>query len=76
MLQHVVAHGGQTYPPLFRAAMTSSTFLPAQYHYNDPIPTVCHHDHYLTQITDMFVVLQALYNDFASGAGSVIILAM
>lgn len=40
VLQHVVANGGQTQPPLFRAAMTSSTFLPSQYNYNDPIPTV------------------------------------
>ncbi|KAH8113786.1 cephalosporin esterase [Phellopilus nigrolimitatus] len=38
VLQHVVAHGGNTIPPLFRAAITSSTFLPSQYHYNDPVP--------------------------------------
>ncbi|KAJ7499547.1 Alpha/Beta hydrolase protein [Mycena latifolia] len=38
VLQHVVANNGRTEPQLFRAAMTSSTFLPAQYHYNDPIP--------------------------------------
>ncbi|KIJ61015.1 hypothetical protein HYDPIDRAFT_177203 [Hydnomerulius pinastri MD-312] len=38
VLQHVVAHGGNTQPPLFRAAMTSSTFLPSQYQYNDRIP--------------------------------------
>ncbi|KAF9544962.1 alpha/beta-hydrolase [Agrocybe pediades] len=38
VLQHVVANGGFTFPPLFRAAMTSSTFLPSQYKYNDPIP--------------------------------------
>ncbi|KAH7913419.1 Alpha/Beta hydrolase protein [Hygrophoropsis aurantiaca] len=38
VLQHVVAHKGSTHPPLFRAAMTSSTFLPPQYNYNDPIP--------------------------------------
>ncbi|KAJ7664715.1 alpha beta-hydrolase [Mycena rosella] len=38
VLQHVVANGGRTEPQLFRAAMTSSTFLPAQYHYNDRIP--------------------------------------
>ena len=40
-MQHVVAHGGQTEPPLFRAAITSSTFLPLQYSYNDTIPEVC-----------------------------------
>ncbi|KAE9408456.1 alpha/beta-hydrolase [Gymnopus androsaceus JB14] len=38
VLQHVVAHGGQTSPQLFRGAMTSSTFLPSQYMYNDTIP--------------------------------------
>ncbi|KAJ7146721.1 Alpha/Beta hydrolase protein [Mycena epipterygia] len=38
MLQHVVANNGQTKPQLFRAAMTSSTFLPSQYKYNDCIP--------------------------------------
>ncbi|KAJ7149255.1 Alpha/Beta hydrolase protein [Mycena crocata] len=38
VLQHVVANNGRTKPQLFRAAMTSSTFRPAQYHYNDPIP--------------------------------------
>ncbi|KAH9924568.1 Alpha/Beta hydrolase protein [Fomitopsis serialis] len=38
VMQHIVAHGGQTEPPLFRAAMTSSTFLPFQYYYNDTIP--------------------------------------
>ncbi|KZP16256.1 alpha/beta-hydrolase [Athelia psychrophila] len=31
VLQHIVANGGCTDPPLFRAAMTSSTFLPSQY---------------------------------------------
>lgn len=36
VLQHLVANGGQTDPPLFRAAMTSSTFLPSQYAFNDP----------------------------------------
>ncbi|PPQ80157.1 hypothetical protein CVT25_001450 [Psilocybe cyanescens] len=38
VLQHVIANGGRTYPPLFRAAMTSSTFLPSQYRFNDRIP--------------------------------------
>ncbi|KAG1732237.1 Alpha/Beta hydrolase protein [Suillus paluster] len=38
VLQHLVAHGGNTQPPLFRAAMTSSTFLPSQYNYDDQIP--------------------------------------
>ncbi|KAG1759067.1 Alpha/Beta hydrolase protein [Suillus occidentalis] len=38
VLQHLVAHGGNTQPPLFRSAMTSSAFLPSQYNYNDRIP--------------------------------------
>ncbi|KAJ7026837.1 Alpha/Beta hydrolase protein [Mycena alexandri] len=38
VLQHVVANGGKTEPQLFRVAMTSSTFLPSQYAYNDRIP--------------------------------------
>ncbi|KAG1811208.1 Alpha/Beta hydrolase protein [Suillus subaureus] len=38
VLQHIVAHGGNTQPPLFKTAMTSSTFLPSQYNYNDRIP--------------------------------------
>jgi len=40
VLQHIVANGGQTNPPLFRAAITSSAFLPSQYKYNDRIPEV------------------------------------
>ncbi|KAJ6504166.1 Alpha/Beta hydrolase protein [Mycena vitilis] len=31
-------NNGETTPQLFRAAITSSTFLPSQYHYNDRIP--------------------------------------
>ncbi|KAK1221633.1 hypothetical protein PQX77_015548 [Marasmius sp. AFHP31] len=38
VLQQVIAEDGQTNPPLFRGAITSSTFLPSQYHYNDTIP--------------------------------------
>ncbi|KAG0693371.1 Alpha/Beta hydrolase protein [Suillus ampliporus] len=38
VLQHLVAHGGNTQPPLFRAAMISSAVLTAQYNYNDRIP--------------------------------------
>ncbi|KAH7928320.1 alpha/beta-hydrolase [Leucogyrophana mollusca] len=38
VLQHIVANGGNTQPPLFSAATTSSTFLPSQYYYNDRIP--------------------------------------
>ncbi|KAJ7775486.1 Alpha/Beta hydrolase protein [Mycena metata] len=37
VLQQVVANNGETTPQLFRGAITSSTFLPSQYHYNDRI---------------------------------------
>lgn len=45
---HVIqANGGHTDPPLFRAALTSSTYLPPQYPADHIIPTVilqlCHH---------------------------------
>ncbi|KAJ7835554.1 alpha/beta-hydrolase [Mycena olivaceomarginata] len=38
VLQQVIANGGQTEPQLFRGAITSSTFLPSQYNFNDRIP--------------------------------------
>ncbi|KAJ6577951.1 Alpha/Beta hydrolase protein [Mycena capillaripes] len=38
VLQQVVANDGKTRPQLFRGAITSSTFLPSQYNYNDRIP--------------------------------------
>ncbi|KAL0950288.1 hypothetical protein HGRIS_010267 [Hohenbuehelia grisea] len=38
ILQHVVAHRGQTKPPLFRAVLMNSPFLPFQYNYDDAIP--------------------------------------
>ncbi|KAG1839452.1 Alpha/Beta hydrolase protein [Suillus subalutaceus] len=38
VIQHIVAHGGNTQPPLFRTAMTSSTASRPQYNYNDRIP--------------------------------------
>ncbi|KAA1475671.1 alpha/beta-hydrolase [Dentipellis sp. KUC8613] len=37
VLLHTVAHGGHTNPPLFRAALANSPFLPFAYRYNDPI---------------------------------------
>lgn len=40
VLQHLVANNGETHPPLFRAAISSSSFLPSQYHYNDTVPEV------------------------------------
>lgn len=38
VLQHLIANGGNTQPPVFRRAITSSTFLPFQYKFDDPIP--------------------------------------
>ncbi|KAJ7315428.1 Alpha/Beta hydrolase protein [Mycena albidolilacea] len=38
VLQQVIANGGKTKPQLFRGAITSSTFLPSQYNYNDRVP--------------------------------------
>jgi hypothetical protein len=40
VLQQLVAHGGNTQPPLFKAAITSSPFLPSQYAYNHEKPEV------------------------------------
>ncbi|KAJ7134871.1 Alpha/Beta hydrolase protein, partial [Mycena epipterygia] len=44
VLQHVVAQNGKTEPKLFRAAITSSTFLPSQYKFNDRIPQTLFND--------------------------------
>jgi len=38
VLQHVIANGGNTQPPLFANAMTDSTFLPFQFPFNHTIP--------------------------------------
>ncbi|PBK93163.1 alpha/beta-hydrolase [Armillaria gallica] len=38
VLQQVIANDGRTFPPLFRAAITSSSFLPSQYAFNDVVP--------------------------------------
>ncbi|VDC00399.1 unnamed protein product [Peniophora sp. CBMAI 1063] len=43
VLQHVVAHGGNTQPPLFRAALASSFFLPSQYAWDHPAPEALYH---------------------------------
>ncbi len=40
VLQHMVSRDGRTLPPLFKAGITSSTFLPSQYLYNDTVPEV------------------------------------
>ncbi|KAK1234054.1 hypothetical protein PQX77_002748 [Marasmius sp. AFHP31] len=47
VLQQVIAEDGQTQPPLFRGAITSSTFLPSQYAFNDSIPEALY-----TQVVD------------------------
>ncbi|KZP26485.1 alpha/beta-hydrolase [Athelia psychrophila] len=39
VLQHIVAHGGRTNPPLFRNAITSSTILTSQYPADGLIPS-------------------------------------
>ncbi|KDR78758.1 hypothetical protein GALMADRAFT_137768 [Galerina marginata CBS 339.88] len=38
VMQHLIANGGKTNPPLFRAGMTSSTYLPSHYKFNGRIP--------------------------------------
>ncbi|KAG1856283.1 Alpha/Beta hydrolase protein [Suillus tomentosus] len=60
VIQHVVAHGGNTHPPLFRAAITSSTFFPSQYNYNDPIPELIHSTHSCGSSSDTLSCLRAV----------------
>ncbi|TRM64243.1 Alpha/Beta hydrolase protein [Schizophyllum amplum] len=38
VMQQLIANGGRTSPPLFKRAIASSTFLPPQYAFDDPIP--------------------------------------
>ncbi|KIY61440.1 cephalosporin esterase [Cylindrobasidium torrendii FP15055 ss-10] len=47
VLQQVITNGGQTNPPLFKRAMTSSTFLPSQYAWNEPFP-----EYWYTQVVN------------------------
>lgn len=42
VIQHMIAHGGNTQPPLFKGAISGSLYLPSQYHFNDHIPEVRH----------------------------------
>ncbi|KAJ6585112.1 Alpha/Beta hydrolase protein [Mycena capillaripes] len=44
VMQHVIARNGKTNPPLFRAAITSSTLLPPQYQYNARVPQTIFND--------------------------------
>ncbi|KAJ6572327.1 hypothetical protein B0H19DRAFT_1348498 [Mycena capillaripes] len=57
-LQHVVANNGKTTPQLFRGLITSSTFLPSQYNYNDRIPEVRN----LNRSTFLWTVLIQVWN--------------
>ncbi|KAJ7049577.1 Alpha/Beta hydrolase protein [Mycena amicta] len=38
VIQQVIANNGNTVPQLFRAAISSSTYLPSQYQHNDAVP--------------------------------------
>ncbi|KIL64433.1 hypothetical protein M378DRAFT_11449 [Amanita muscaria Koide BX008] len=44
VMQHVIAHDGNTNPPLFRAAMISSSYLPPQYTYDHYVPEGVYND--------------------------------
>ncbi|KAF8344952.1 Alpha/Beta hydrolase protein [Amanita rubescens] len=44
VLQHVIAQNGNTQPPLFQGAITSSTFLPPQYPYNGVVPEAVYNE--------------------------------
>ncbi|KAJ7587028.1 Alpha/Beta hydrolase protein, partial [Mycena floridula] len=64
VLQQVVAQNGRTQPQLFRAAITSSTFLPSQYNYNDRIPELLYSEVVTqtncTSATDTLVCLRGV----------------
>lgn len=68
VLQHLVAHGGNTQPPLFHRAMTSSTFLPNQYNFDDKVPEVIPISTltFCTQFTHYF---QFIFSETAKLAG-------
>ncbi|TEB18583.1 alpha/beta-hydrolase [Coprinellus micaceus] len=71
--RHLIANGGKTNPPLFRAAMLSSAFLPSQYPYNASVPENAHDRLECLRDTDLAdlrevnakVAEQALYGTFA-----------
>ncbi|KAJ7259567.1 Alpha/Beta hydrolase protein [Mycena haematopus] len=44
VIQHMVARNGKTHPKLFRAAMTSSTYIGSQFNYNNKIPQAVFND--------------------------------
>ena len=71
MLQHLVAHGGNTRPSLFHQAVTSSTFLPSQYNFDDPIPEVGDTRLFFSFVfaDDLFLLIKKLYSDFVEMTG-------
>ncbi|KAJ7116473.1 cephalosporin esterase [Mycena epipterygia] len=38
VLMHMIANGGETDPPLFKSAITSSLYVASQYQFNDTVP--------------------------------------
>ncbi|KIM92464.1 hypothetical protein PILCRDRAFT_57666 [Piloderma croceum F 1598] len=76
VLQHVVAHAGRTDPPLFRAAITTSAFLPPQYAADDPIPTLLYDavvaSTNCTNAVDPFACLVTVDSDILSQANNAI----
>ncbi|KAF7375432.1 Carboxylic ester hydrolase [Mycena sanguinolenta] len=71
VLQHIVANGGRTEPQLFRGAITSSTFLPSQYNFNDRVPELLFSEFVAqtncTSATDALACLRAVdANDLAT----------
>ncbi|KAJ7760741.1 Alpha/Beta hydrolase protein [Mycena maculata] len=38
VLMHMIANSGQTHPPLFKSAITSSLYVASQYQFNDTVP--------------------------------------
>jgi len=79
VLQHVVAHRGRTNPPLFRAAITSSTSLRPQFAATDPIPTLLY-DKVLSftgcnNALDAFACLVSVDSDTLSSANNAVALS-
>ncbi|KAI0094264.1 cephalosporin esterase [Irpex rosettiformis] len=49
VIQHMIAHGGNTQPSLFKGAISGSLYLPSQYNFNDRIPEQIYSE--FTQLT-------------------------
>ncbi|KAJ7190775.1 Alpha/Beta hydrolase protein [Mycena pura] len=79
VLQHIIANNGRTEPQLFRGAITSSTYLPPQYMYNDRIPELLFSEFVAqtncTSATDSMACLRAVDATVLEGANSNINLA-